>query len=79
MRRPGSGLVAFGTFAFDDESSATSVLIVPRTVGLLRETTSVLLEETPPGLDLEDVRRQLVSAWPTSPPTPTPTVEGEQP
>ena len=36
------------------------VLIVPRTVGLLRETTSVLLEETPPGLDLEDVRRHLL-------------------
>ncbi|MFZ4893814.1 isochorismate synthase [Plantibacter sp. Mn2098] len=30
--RPGTGLVAFGTFAFDDESSATSVLIVPRTI-----------------------------------------------
>lgn len=27
---PGSGLVAFGTFAFADESSAESVLIVPR-------------------------------------------------
>nr|WP_240896588.1 cation diffusion facilitator family transporter [Kineococcus vitellinus] len=36
------------------------VLIVPRTLGLLRETTSVLLEETPPGLDLEDVRRHLL-------------------
>lgn len=32
VRRPGTGLVAFGTFAFDDESSATSVLIVPRTI-----------------------------------------------
>jgi menaquinone-specific isochorismate synthase len=29
VRMPGTGLVAFGTFAFDDESSATSVLIVP--------------------------------------------------
>ncbi|WP_380172613.1 cation diffusion facilitator family transporter [Kineococcus sp. DHX-1] len=36
------------------------VLIVPRTVKLLRETTSVLLESTPPGLDLEDVRRHLL-------------------
>jgi len=32
VRRPGTGLVAFGTFAFDDDSSATSVLIVPRTI-----------------------------------------------
>ncbi|WP_374070647.1 isochorismate synthase MenF [Rathayibacter sp. SD072] len=29
---PGSGLVAFGAFAFSSHSSATSVLIVPRTV-----------------------------------------------
>lgn len=32
VRRPGTGLVAFGTFAFDDDSAATSVLIVPRTI-----------------------------------------------
>lgn len=32
VRRPGTGLVAFGTFAFDDDSSATSVLIVPQTI-----------------------------------------------
>ena len=32
VRMPGSGLVAFGTFAFDDESAATSVLVVPRVV-----------------------------------------------
>lgn len=32
VRTPGTGLVAFGTFAFDDESSATSVLIVPEVV-----------------------------------------------
>ena len=29
---PGTGLVAFGTFAFDDESAATSTLIVPEVV-----------------------------------------------
>ncbi|MGD8194525.1 isochorismate synthase [Herbiconiux sp. P18] len=29
---PGSGLVAFGTFAFADDSSATSTLIVPRVI-----------------------------------------------
>ena len=32
VRMPGSGLVAFGSFAFADESLATSVLIVPRIV-----------------------------------------------
>jgi menaquinone-specific isochorismate synthase len=33
-RVPGAGLVAFGTFAFADDSTATSVLVVPRrTVG----------------------------------------------
>jgi len=35
-------------------------LIVPRTVVLLRETTSVLLESTPPGMDLDEVRDHLV-------------------
>ena len=34
---PGSGLIAFGTFAFDDRSSARSVLIVPRTVVSVHE------------------------------------------
>lgn len=29
---PGTGLIAFGAFAFDDASAATSVLIVPRVV-----------------------------------------------
>ena len=32
VRMRGTGLVAFGTFAFDDESSATSVLIVPQVI-----------------------------------------------
>ena len=38
-----------------------SLLIVPRTVILLRETTHVLLESTPRGLDLDDVRRHILS------------------
>ncbi|HXH33152.1 MAG TPA: isochorismate synthase [Plantibacter sp.] len=42
VRRPGTGLVAFGTFAFDDESSATSVLIVPRTIIGRYEDTSFI-------------------------------------
>ncbi|MPV37520.1 cation diffusion facilitator family transporter [Georgenia subflava] len=37
-----------------------SVLIVPRTVMLLRESTHVLLEATPRGLDLDDVRRHIL-------------------
>ena len=32
VRTPGTGLVAFGTFAFDDESTATSTLIVPEVI-----------------------------------------------
>ena len=37
-----------------------AVLIIPRTIKLLRETISVLLESTPPGLDLVDVRGHLL-------------------
>jgi cobalt-zinc-cadmium efflux system protein len=36
-------------------------LIVPRTLRLLRETVSVLLETTPPGLDLDAVRDHLLA------------------
>ena len=36
-------------------------LILPRTLRLLRETTEVLLESTPPGLDLDDVRGHLLA------------------
>lgn len=37
-----------------------AALIVPRAVTLLRETASVLMEFTPPGLDLDDVRTHLL-------------------
>jgi cobalt-zinc-cadmium efflux system protein len=37
-----------------------SVLIIPRTITLLRETTGVLMESTPKGLDLDDVRRHIL-------------------
>jgi cobalt-zinc-cadmium efflux system protein len=37
-----------------------AVLIVPRTLTLLRDTARVLLESTPPGLDLDDVRRHIL-------------------
>lgn len=36
------------------------LLIMPRAVKLLRETISVLMESTPPGLDLESVREHLL-------------------
>ncbi|GAA1361562.1 cation diffusion facilitator family transporter [Arthrobacter rhombi] len=38
-----------------------SVLILPRAYRLLRETTAILLESTPHGLDLEQVRTHLLS------------------
>jgi cobalt-zinc-cadmium efflux system protein len=38
-----------------------ALLIIPRTLKLLRETVSVLLEGTPPGLDLDEVRTHLLA------------------
>ncbi|WP_418275313.1 cation diffusion facilitator family transporter [Isoptericola jiangsuensis] len=35
-------------------------LVLPRAVRLLRDASAVLLESTPPGLDLDDVRRHLL-------------------
>ncbi len=40
VQAPGSGLIAFGTFAFDDSSAAESVLIVPRTIVGRRDDVS---------------------------------------
>jgi len=37
------------------------VLILPRTVSLLRDTTRVLLEATPIGLDLDDIRAHILA------------------
>ncbi|WP_240773801.1 isochorismate synthase [Plantibacter sp. M259] len=54
VRRPGTGLVAFGTFAFDDESSATSVLIVPRTI-IGRYPDASFITRVSLGDDAEDV------------------------
>ena len=42
-------------------SLVIAALIVPRTLKLLRETVSLLLESTPPGLDLDDVRRHMLA------------------
>jgi len=41
-------------------SIAIALLIVPRTLRLLRESVDVLLEATPRGVDLEDVRAHLL-------------------
>jgi cobalt-zinc-cadmium efflux system protein len=41
-------------------SLAIAALILPRAVTLLRDSSAVLLERTPPGLDLDDVERHLL-------------------
>ncbi len=43
-------------------SIVVAALIVPRTVGLLREAIDVLLEATPRGMRLEDVRAHIIGA-----------------
>ena len=43
-------------------SIAIAVLIVPRTLSLLREALDVLLQATPRGLDIGEVRRHLLDA-----------------
>src|SRR4051794_12350472 len=43
-RVPGAGLVAFGTFAFADDSSATSVLLVPRRIVGRRSGTAFVTD-----------------------------------
>jgi cobalt-zinc-cadmium efflux system protein len=43
-------------------SIVVAILIVPRTVGLLREAIDVLLEATPRGMRLDDVRAHIIGA-----------------
>ena len=43
-------------------SLAIGALILPRTVRLLREAVDVLLEASPKGLDIDDVRRHILDA-----------------
>ena len=43
-------------------SVVIGLLIVPRTVTLLREATNVLLEATPRGIDMDEVRRHILDA-----------------
>jgi cobalt-zinc-cadmium efflux system protein len=54
-------IAAFGWLRADAVVSLLiGALIVPRTWKLLRETVDVLLESTPKGLDLNDVRRHIL-------------------
>jgi cobalt-zinc-cadmium efflux system protein len=43
-------------------SALIGLLILPRTYGLLREAVDVLLEATPKGIDLDDVRSHILEA-----------------
>lgn len=43
-------------------SAAIGLLILPRTYGLLREAVDVLLEATPKGLDMDQVRHHILEA-----------------
>ncbi len=43
-------------------SVAIGLMILPRTVALLREATNVLLEATPKGVDMDHVRRHILEA-----------------
>ncbi len=49
VRLPGTGPVAFGSFAFDDESAAGGVLVVPRVVVGRRAGRAWLTTQTPAG------------------------------
>jgi menaquinone-specific isochorismate synthase len=51
---PGTGLVAFGSFAFADTSSATSVLIVPQVILGRRDGVSWVTRISPDGLAPRD-------------------------
>lgn len=53
-------LIGFGR-ADSLASLVIGALILPRTVILLRETLNVLLESTPPGVDLDEVRGHLLA------------------
>ena len=56
-------IIAITGFAYADSIAAILIgaLIVPRAVLLLRDTTSVLLESTPKGLDLDSVREHILA------------------
>lgn len=55
-------VIATTGFQYADAIAAIiiGIMIVPRAAMLLRDTTNVLLESTPKGLDLEDVREHIL-------------------
>ena len=57
-------LIAFGGFLAADAvaSILIGLLILPRTWGLLRDSVDVLLEATPKGVDLTEVRKHILEA-----------------
>jgi cobalt-zinc-cadmium efflux system protein len=59
-----AALIAFtGWLQADSVASiAIGLLILPRTIGLLREAVDVLLEATPKGIDLNEVRRHILES-----------------
>ncbi|UAJ81393.1 chorismate-binding protein [Leifsonia sp. ZF2019] len=71
---PGSGLVAFGTFAFADESAATSTLIVPEIVIGRRGSTSWITRIRP--LTQPDPAEGSASS--AAPALPRPTAFGDE-
>lgn len=67
VRVPGSGLVAFGALAFDDESAATSTLIVPRVIVGQRGGVAWTTTITPVGDDEQDpAETPFGEYWPSS-------------
>lgn len=60
-----AGVVVLATDYYRADSIASlliAVLVLPRAAALLREALGVLLEATPAGLDIEDVRHHLLHA-----------------
>lgn len=56
-------IVTTGFLAADAVASIViALLILPRTVALLRDATDVLLEATPKGVDMDHVRRHILEA-----------------
>lgn len=65
VRLPGTGLVAFGVFAFDDASEAESVLVVPRILVARHRGIAWVTEvsEAPLGREPELPRPRPLGAW----------------
>lgn len=82
VRLPGTGLVAFGTFAFADESAASSVLIVPSLVigrrGGKSWVTRIAISNTDASADAPDAAAGPASAELPAGSTPTSTAFGPE-